>query len=1051
MQIRISPYQPPTAPARTDLKKTVKEEAPKESFVRSQSTDELAKPGLVGRGKAGLSKVRGWMKTGAKVGQYLALVGTPLLGPLLQRGLQRLVNPSDDRPTATWLAEERPEALRVATDQALRLASPKLEESVGLNPTQLLSAQRALDSILAPQETLAGKTTPAWMKTLATPVARDLKLAKMAETEPSRAFKIGEKLKGVSRFPALVFLGEDKAHEAQKVMAAFNSSLDPLGPNPFEGTDLEPVWNSLAGQCQNKDKLPVYVDLDGEKGEMTATESIVSATLASLTKRGNSGGDDSGDLRTFFLGRHCRTQGYYEKLGPWIQQKDPEVAKAAEKIKQDAAPHKASLLVRGVRALVGEDAPISPFYSAADPKKADRAHRRLMDFATPVDQENPSVQSMTRFADLITGLDRDLATGVQTQWVRLLRNLEPEQRKQLFGPLAKAWVSLNTLSPEDPGFTQVTPPGSPKTDELAWDPVMLAGEYQTRPEAYDRSLALGQAIDHMLDGLGIKERRDMIGVLAKEISQASPKLQKRDDFLQDRIDGYQGMDSDMAVSGKLSSRDVVEPLALLGNKVRENQGVVSTIARRHQQLMAWSTGHSERYMSVESQLDEGIREAVKENGQGPLGVGEFYIDNGVGVTPLRNGPQEKEVLGQGDGEIGVSVVLEGGGGKGMAYIESLAQLKESFSQSENGKFAIDEYVGTSAGALTAGLLAAGFDTDELAEVMKQIDFKEFYSDYIWKQGGVDPRARGLDRGGIFSMQQMYQTMYDLISKKVGVEGRPILMSDLPFKLKVVTSVLNTDLPQGDPLRDKIDKDGRLVLSSEETPNVDVVAAMLASSAVPGFFEPPQMTFPDHPDGSRRIQYVDGGVVDNFPVAEATATDRSALLVWPVGYEGLSTLDFAPPTDVMQEVDRKNREFGRTHGAATVETLQRARLEQGVDRVVVGLNLAGESEQTLPILQGRTESQTADLVDIAGSEGLQVTDPQSAQGTLTGLAGKDSLAKKLGRFLVNVGLDGPEGSLKDGKFRPAEREARGLSDILSGVASAALTKDGESRIFQQTGE
>ena len=97
--------------------------------------------------------------------------------------------------------------------------------------------------------------------------------------------------------------------------------------------------------------------------------------------------------------------------------------------------------------------------------------------------------------------------------------------------------------------------------------------------------------------------------------------------------------------------------------------------------------------------------------------------------------------------------LEGGGGRGFAYPECLQQLQSSFTKSEHG-YEVDEYVGTSAGSIVAALLAAGYSVAELREVMQTIDFSAFNADAAWLMGGVDPKARGITRTGLFSTQKM---------------------------------------------------------------------------------------------------------------------------------------------------------------------------------------------------------------------------------------------------------------------------------------------------------
>jgi predicted acylesterase/phospholipase RssA len=1077
MQIKSSPWPAPKVP-RVKLK-TPKDQRPTETVDRAVLSGQTPKPEkpkkgifskVFGKTKSVVGGVVGKLKTVDTVGGMVVSALVPMARPLFEYAAGKLsaAGRADSRPLAVWLDEEHPDAVQVATGNVLTKMSPKIEEGLGLNPQELIEAQKALDDILAPEATVVGKQVPQWMRKMSDWPRMDA-LEELAKTEPDKAQKLRDKVDSQSPYPSFVFLGKDKRHLADKLTREFDSTLDPLARNPYKGTPLENVWTSLAEQAQNKEKLPVYVSRDGTLGEMDSTDNIVASTISSLTSRSNIDGDDYTKPTEFFGYLTARTEAYYHEIQPWIQTQDPELARKAEEIKSDIAPKEMSVVKKGLRKLFG-GSDVAPRYWAADGQHVDKAHRAFMSVAKPAGKEGASVDSMCQLADLVTSLDRDLATGVQSQWIRMAKNLDDDQIKEMFQPLAQAWIGLSTLAPDEPGFHKVAPDSAPAPTEIETDPLnrgSSAGDKEPIP--YDRSQALGQGIDHLLDGLGVDARKDFIKILESEIRRAEPKIVAREAELRQAFPNFHGTHPESAIRGNLAVTGLAEPLAILRESARPARGAtpaqkektkdIRHIARRHGSLMTWAVSQGQRYASADKQIPPRFLTEVQETGNGPLMVSEFYQGSPHEIyTPLTSEPKMRKVLGKGDGEIGVSVVLEGGGGKGLAYIESLRQMMQNFDQSEDGKFAIDEYVGTSAGSLTAGFMAAGFEVDELAEAMKEMDFNGFYSDYIWKQGGIDPRARGVNRGGMFSMQQMYKTLHTMLSKKLGIEGRPILMSDLPYKLKVVTTVLNTDLPEDHPMRDKIDKDGQLVYSSDETPNVDAIGAMLASSAFPFFFDPPQMievgskAYPWSRNGKeQRIQNVDGGALNNFPVAEATRDEDTAMAVWSVRYGGLTTLDFDPDAEVLAAVDKENREWADEHGPAMTRTMQQARVEKGLKRMVIGLNLADEAEQAKPILQGQTKAETADYREIAEREGLDLTNAADAQKLMEKMAGKDDTWKqKLARRIANFALDGKDGSLRKFGYVPPEEEAKGLEDVLRALGSAVMWKGGRERLFQKEG-
>src|SRR3954447_5975701 len=69
-------------------------------------------------------------------------------------------------------------------------------------------------------------------------------------------------------------------------------------------------------------------------------------------------------------------------------------------------------------------------------------------------------------------------------------------------------------------------------------------------------------------------------------------------------------------------------------------------------------------------------------------------------------------------------VFEGGGAKGIAFVGALDALRES-------GHTLRRFVGTSAGAITATLLAADFSRDEIvAAVMEKLDGKPRFSSFM---------------------------------------------------------------------------------------------------------------------------------------------------------------------------------------------------------------------------------------------------------------------------------------------------------------------------------
>src|SRR5262249_1715113 len=129
------------------------------------------------------------------------------------------------------------------------------------------------------------------------------------------------------------------------------------------------------------------------------------------------------------------------------------------------------------------------------------------------------------FADMAISLDQDLQTGVQTSWIRFLKEIGADRRSTVLESLAKTWVSLNLTPMDDTAFDSISPVGAPQVPPSADAP----------PVPYDRALLLRQVVEHTISGLGIDERRQFMRRLDKEVNANSAALLQR----QARVEAWQ--------------------------------------------------------------------------------------------------------------------------------------------------------------------------------------------------------------------------------------------------------------------------------------------------------------------------------------------------------------------------------------------------------------------------------------------------------------------------------------------------------------------------------
>lgn len=202
----------------------------------------------------------------------------------------------------------------------------------------------------------------------------------------------------------------------------------------------------------------------------------------------------------------------------------------------------------------------------------------------------------------------------------------------------------------------------------------------------------------------------------------------------------------------------------------------------------------------------------------------------------------------------VDLVLEGGGVKGVGLAGAYSVLEERGFEARN-------VAGTSAGAITAALIAADYNADELKEIIVSLDFKQF-KDEAWedKIPLFDRTASLLLDQGIYEGKQFLEWMRGLLAAKGIHTFRDLVIEEFEddpkyrWRLQVIAS----------------DVTGRrlLVLPRDAEalgldPNeLGVAEAVRMSMSIPFFFEPVRV---ENENENREHIIVDGGMLSNFPV------------------------------------------------------------------------------------------------------------------------------------------------------------------------------------------
>ena len=199
-------------------------------------------------------------------------------------------------------------------------------------------------------------------------------------------------------------------------------------------------------------------------------------------------------------------------------------------------------------------------------------------------------------------------------------------------------------------------------------------------------------------------------------------------------------------------------------------------------------------------------------------------------------------------------VFAGGGVRGIAHVGAL-EVAEQLG------YRWDHVAGTSAGAIIAALVAAGYNSKELANIMQEIAYARFAADHDYDLLHITEMANILTQGGLhdasyieaFVREKLQAkgvcTFSDLLVK--GQEQQPDLFQR--YRLTIIVS----DITQGRIVR--LPQDAHLYGIDPNA--LDVARAVRMSASIPFFFIPLQLT---DANGTRSC-IVDGGLLSNFPL------------------------------------------------------------------------------------------------------------------------------------------------------------------------------------------
>lgn len=175
------------------------------------------------------------------------------------------------------------------------------------------------------------------------------------------------------------------------------------------------------------------------------------------------------------------------------------------------------------------------------------------------------------------------------------------------------------------------------------------------------------------------------------------------------------------------------------------------------------------------------------------------------------------------------LVMKGGGIKGLAYVGALEILEDHYE--------FNWFSGTSAGAITAILLAAGYKHHELKKILQEKDFSDFMDANIpfgvWNL---------ISKHGFYEGHSFTVWLEQLLAKKLD-STTEVKLKNLPFRATVCASKRNQRA---------------LIFDSNDPQSINKNAAFVArcSMSIPFMFTPQK---------DEGLNVLDGGLQNNFPL------------------------------------------------------------------------------------------------------------------------------------------------------------------------------------------
>lgn len=222
-----------------------------------------------------------------------------------------------------------------------------------------------------------------------------------------------------------------------------------------------------------------------------------------------------------------------------------------------------------------------------------------------------------------------------------------------------------------------------------------------------------------------------------------------------------------------------------------------------------------------------------------------------------------------------NAVFEGGGVKAIAIVGAVKAAEEKGIRFES-------VAGTSSGSIIASFLAAGYDADEIRQMIIDTPFTMFTKKTVIHKTTFGPIARMIIKKGLYSGNELEDWVRRILLQK-GIRT----FSDLrPNQLRIIASNIT---------------DGKLMVLPNDIAQLgvdpgklEVARAIRMSCSIPYYFDPVVIRKPaalSTGEGKKKRKFasqvtyiVDGGILSNFPLWLFDEEQQQSKMIPTIGFQ-----------------------------------------------------------------------------------------------------------------------------------------------------------------------